>query len=243
MKSEFLFLTVLIPGPSDPRHKIDVYLQPLIDDLCTLWNDGIPTFDVSLKQNFLMKVALIWTINDFPDYGMLSGWTNVGKLGCPICMERSKSFTTLNFNKVFYFDCHRQFLLLNHAYRRSKKSYKKGRVETSPPPPRLSSLDVGNKVAYLLLCLKSQEEKDFPGYGVEHNWKKQSIFWLLPYWKTQLWCHNIDVVHTKRKVFMNVFNIMMDINGKNKDTHNARINLAKICILIFAIDEIGRAHV
>ena len=145
MKREFMFLTILISGPSDLRHKIDVYLQPLIDDLCTLWNDGIPTFDVSLKQNFLMKTALMWIINDFPAYEMLSGWTTAGRLGCPICMERSKAFTTSNFHKVCYFDCHRQFLPLNHAYRRNKKSFKKGRVETSPPPPRFSSLDIWNK--------------------------------------------------------------------------------------------------
>ena len=93
----------------------------------------------------------------------------------------------------------------------------------------MSSLDVWNKVAHLLLCLESQEEKDFPGYGVEHNWKKESIFWLLPYWKTQLLGHNIDVMHTERNVFMNVFNIVMDINGKSKDTHNARMDLEEIC--------------
>ena len=33
MKREFIFLTVLFLGPLDPRHKIDLYLQPLIDDL------------------------------------------------------------------------------------------------------------------------------------------------------------------------------------------------------------------
>ena len=38
-----------------------------------------------------------------------------------------------------------------------------------------------------------------------------------------------DVMHTERNVFMNVFNIVMDINGKSKDTHNARIDLAEIC--------------
>ena len=119
---------------------------------------------------------------------MLSGRTTAGRLGCPICIEWSKAFTTLNFHKVCYFDCHRQFLPLNQAYRRNKKSFKKGWVETSPPPPCLSSLDVWNKVAHLPLCLESQEEKDFPSYAVEHNWKKQSIYWLLPYWKTQLLC-------------------------------------------------------
>ncbi|RDY03277.1 hypothetical protein CR513_13154, partial [Mucuna pruriens] len=70
-----------IQSPSNPKHKIDVYLQPLIDELCMLWNDGILTYDVSLRQNFMMKAALMWTINDFPAYGMLSGWTTVGRLG------------------------------------------------------------------------------------------------------------------------------------------------------------------
>jgi len=36
-------------------------------------------------------------------------------------------------------------------------------------------------------------------------------------------------MHIERNVFMNVFNIVMDINGKSKDTHNAWIDLAKIC--------------
>jgi len=42
------------------------------------------------KQNFMMKVALMWTINDFPTYGMLSGWSTSGRLACPYCMNNSK---------------------------------------------------------------------------------------------------------------------------------------------------------
>jgi len=70
MKREFMFLTVLIPGPSNPKHKIDVFLQPLIDELCSLWTKGTLTYDVSLRNNFMMKATLMWTINDFPTYGM-----------------------------------------------------------------------------------------------------------------------------------------------------------------------------
>ena len=29
----------------------------------------------------------MWTINDFPAYGMLSGWGTPGRLACPYCME------------------------------------------------------------------------------------------------------------------------------------------------------------
>ena len=41
----------------------------------------------SRKQNFLMRAALMWTINDFLAYGMISSWSTHGKLACPYCME------------------------------------------------------------------------------------------------------------------------------------------------------------
>ncbi|XP_068504318.1 uncharacterized protein [Phaseolus vulgaris] len=195
MKREFMFLTILVPGPSNPKHKIDVFLQPLIDDLCTLWTEGILTYDVSLRQNFMMKAALMWTINDFPAYGMLSGWMTSGRLSCPICMERTKAFYLSHSHKISFFDCHRQFLSPDHQFRKNKKAFKKKFVETDPPPPRLSSLDIWNRVAHLPVCTELQEQPNIPEYGIKHNWKKQSIFWRLPYWKTQLLRHNIDVMH------------------------------------------------
>ncbi|RDX66136.1 hypothetical protein CR513_55132, partial [Mucuna pruriens] len=90
--------------PSNPKHKIDVYLQPLEDELLNLWNDGILTYDMSLRQNFMMKVVLMWTINDFPTYEILSGWITIGRLGCPIYMERTKTFTLKHYHKGSYFD-------------------------------------------------------------------------------------------------------------------------------------------
>lgn len=100
MRREFLFLTIIIPGPSNPKNNIDVYLQQLIDDLKVLWNDGVMTYDVSLQQIFFMKACLIWTINDFPAYEMLSGWMTMGKLACPICMNNSKAFTLTHGHKT-----------------------------------------------------------------------------------------------------------------------------------------------
>jgi len=47
--------------------------------------------------------------------------------------------------------------------------------------------------------------------------------------ETQLLCHNIDVMHTKRNVFMNLFDTMMDIKGRNKDSNKDRLDLATIC--------------
>jgi hypothetical protein len=33
MKNAVMFSTVIIPGLKNPKHKVDVYLQPLIDEL------------------------------------------------------------------------------------------------------------------------------------------------------------------------------------------------------------------
>jgi hypothetical protein len=66
MRPEFMFLSMVIPGPSSPGRNIDVCLRPLIDELTQLWSSGSLTYDISRKQNFVMRAALMWTINDFP---------------------------------------------------------------------------------------------------------------------------------------------------------------------------------
>ena len=72
-----MFLSTVIPGPSRPGRNIDVCLRSLIDELTQLWSSGALTYDISRKQNFVMRAALIWTINDFPGYGMVSGWNTM----------------------------------------------------------------------------------------------------------------------------------------------------------------------
>jgi len=103
MRPEFMFLSMVIPGPSNPGRNIDVCLRLLIDELTQLWSSGALTYDISRKQNFIMRAALMWTINDFLAYGMLSGWSTHGKLACPYCMENNKAFTLRNGGKASFF--------------------------------------------------------------------------------------------------------------------------------------------
>ena len=91
MTKTYMFVSCVVPNPFNPTIGIDVYLQPLIDDLKKLWN-GVLTYDVSRKKNFMMREALMWTINDFPAYDMLSGWGTHSRLACPYCMEDTKTF-------------------------------------------------------------------------------------------------------------------------------------------------------
>ncbi|XP_071687844.1 uncharacterized protein [Rutidosis leptorrhynchoides] len=60
-------------------NNIDVYMQPIIDELKELWDTGVNTYDASTKSNFLLRACLIWTISDFPAYANLSGWSTKDK--------------------------------------------------------------------------------------------------------------------------------------------------------------------
>ena len=68
--------------------------------------------------------------------------------------------------------------------------------------------DVVSEYGDIVLGLQSGKQK-FPGFGLTHNWVKRSIFWELPYWKTNLLRHNLDVMHIEKNVFENIFNTVV----------------------------------
>ncbi|CAH9051019.1 unnamed protein product, partial [Cuscuta europaea] len=228
MKSHFIFLTLICPGPSDPKKRIDIYLQPLIEEMKELWAIGTPTYDVSRDQMFIMKAAIIWTISDFPAYGMLSGWSTHGLMGCPICMDQSEANWLKFSGKPSYFDCHRKFLPMNHRYRKDKKSFIAGRVVRDPPPPRLTGEQVFNRVRRFPTAVQ-QPHGEPNGYCDTHKWTKRSIFWELPYWKDLLIRNNLDVMHVEKNVFDNIFNTVMDFTHKTKDGLASRKDMTIWC--------------
>jgi len=69
-KQENSILSKIIPGPNSPGDAINVYLQPLVQELLELWEMGIEIYDASKRKIFILHTA---SINDFPTYGMLSG--------------------------------------------------------------------------------------------------------------------------------------------------------------------------
>jgi len=50
MTTLFIFLTCVIPGLKNPKNKIDVYFQPLINELKELLDVGIETYDISMGK-------------------------------------------------------------------------------------------------------------------------------------------------------------------------------------------------
>ncbi|XP_057779596.1 uncharacterized protein LOC130998182 [Salvia miltiorrhiza] len=233
MKEQFMFLTILVPGPRNPKEKLDVFLQPLIAELIQLWNVGVLTYDVSLKQNFQMRAALLWTISDFPAYSMLSGWSTAGRLACPHCMDETEAFTLSHSGKQSWFDNHRKFLPINHPFRKDKKSFTKNKVVTAQPPQGKSGQEILAEIELMGFVKVTGENQEAINkasarrYGT--GWKKRSIFWDLPYWKFLLIRHNLDVMHVEKNVFDNVFNTVLNVPGRTKDTSKSREELNTYC--------------
>ena len=80
---------------------IDVFLQPLIKELLQLWN-GVDAFDAYTRTQFKLQRALHWTINDFPAYANLSGWSTKGRFACPSCAKGTHAVWLENGRKFCY---------------------------------------------------------------------------------------------------------------------------------------------
>ena len=77
----------------------------------------------------------MWTINDFPAYGMLSGWTVKGYTACPTCMDETSSQYLKCGRKVCYMG-HRRFLPLSHRWRKDKKNFDGSVDDREPIAPK-----------------------------------------------------------------------------------------------------------
>uniref|UniRef100_A0A2N9GHE4 Transposase-associated domain-containing protein n=1 Tax=Fagus sylvatica TaxID=28930 RepID=A0A2N9GHE4_FAGSY len=130
----FWIMSMFIPGPKSPGNDIDVYLQPLIDELKQLWEHGVETYDASLEHNFRLHAAVLWTINDFPAYAVLSGWSTKGELACPSCHKDTWS-SRLKYGRKHCYMGHRRFLESNHTWRKNKSSFDNTRETRQAPKP------------------------------------------------------------------------------------------------------------
>ncbi|KAL6276912.1 hypothetical protein ACE6H2_020513 [Prunus campanulata] len=116
MKRKFMMLTILIYGPKQPGNDIDVYLEPLIDDLKSLWDGIRGVYDAHIGEYFTLRAALLWTINDFPTYGNLSGCVVKGYKACPICGDDTPSHRVCWKKKSKFFDLeYWKYLPVRHA--------------------------------------------------------------------------------------------------------------------------------
>ena len=64
-KRKYLLLSILIQGPKHPGIDIDVFLEPLMQEMETLWKEGIDMFDCFTWQTFNLRAIIFTTIHDY----------------------------------------------------------------------------------------------------------------------------------------------------------------------------------
>jgi hypothetical protein len=225
MKYDYMFLCLVIPGPEHPGTRLHVMMQPLIDDLDKLWQ-GVEAYDCYKKQRFTLRAAFLWSIHDFPAYGIFAGWSCHGLLTCPICGKDTDCFRLEFGGKICYFDCHRRFLPENHPFRFQRNAFRKDTIVTKGPPKRMS----GTEILAMLKDLKMNTDGNgYVGFGTEHNWTHICGLWDLPYVKALILMHNIDLMHQEHNVGESIISMCMEFTDRTKDNVKARKDLAQIC--------------
>ncbi|XP_004301612.1 PREDICTED: uncharacterized protein LOC101300922 [Fragaria vesca subsp. vesca] len=184
MKRKHMMPSLLISGPKQPGNDIDVYLEPLIDDLKLLWAGVSGVYDAVKNEIFTLRAILFWIINDFPAYGNLSGSIVKGYHGCPICLDQTEP-TRLKTGRKMSHNNNKRFLEKYHPYRKLKAAFNNRTKDKTAPVPLtgeelLSRLE--QEVAKLPLGKKDKTPK-YKGGEDERRpcWKKKSIFFELDY--------------------------------------------------------------
>ena len=195
-KKFFISLCILISGKQSPTSKnIDVFLRPLLRELHTLW-EGDPALDFSQDEGsrqFTMRGLLLWTISDFPAYGLISGLCCKGYKGCPCCgpatdARMAKTGDVLpdrraRGSKIVYGGI-RRYLSRHHPYRRNRRF--NGSTEHRFRPTPMTGEDVIHYAAWrqAYLDLGGKEDgKDDPVHFT--GMKRLSALFNLPYWQVR----------------------------------------------------------
>ncbi|CAN6555514.1 unnamed protein product [Malus baccata var. baccata] len=161
MKKEYMMLTLLMS--EDLGKSIDVYMRPLVDELKDLWENGVRTYDKYYGQMFTMRAAMMWTVNDFPAYAMVSGWMTKGYLACPICKENVTS--SWHARKVCYLG-HRRWLPWDNEWHIEGKT--KDMIEA-----RLDLERMGIRSSMWMQRVGGTLKKCHPFFTVKPNGKKE----------------------------------------------------------------------
>jgi hypothetical protein len=63
-KRKYLMLSILIQGPKQAGIDIDVFLEPLMEDMAKLWNEGVRMWDQYQQEYFTLKAIIFVCIHD-----------------------------------------------------------------------------------------------------------------------------------------------------------------------------------
>jgi hypothetical protein len=195
-KKYFVMLLLLIPTKvSLTGLNVDVFIQPLIDELQQLWSrTGVLTRDARAymgRAHFNMRAVLMWTLHDFPAYGLISGLTTKGFKACPVCGPHTVSRRSKILRKNVYCNCHRRYLPEDHYFRGADVAFDGEACHEMPGEPLTGNQTIrrGSQSEAYIDGGGTEKDDDFP--AKEHGVKRVSALYQLPYWRVSIPCRHL----------------------------------------------------
>ena len=189
IKKFFIILSLLIPGPDAVTgDHMDVFLEPLIEELRELWSEGTLCNDEGRWRGeawFMLRAMLMWCVHDFPAYAMMAGTTNKGYCACPVCGPNTPARHSRQLSKVVYGGSHRRWLPADHPYKHDTTVFRSQELEEAP-----TRMDAKQHIHWVFL---RAEYVRFGGRLAAHGdpmlcsgVKRLPSLFTLPYWKVKL---------------------------------------------------------
>jgi hypothetical protein len=94
-------------------------------------------------------------------------------------------------------------------------------------PPHLIGHEVYEVIKDVHVVLGKQKRTG-KNTGEDDMWKKQLIFWELPYWKDLDVRHLIDVMYIEKNACESLHGTLLNTDGKTRDHGHARADLKKM---------------
>jgi hypothetical protein len=130
------------------------------------------------RRYFGLKVILFVTVSDSPVAHNLSGQSKKVGCRCPHCFKETDSQYLSKSQKIVYkgYQC---YIPMKHQFRSMKDQFN-GNTGKMCPPPHLTCHEVYEMVKDVHVVL-GKEKRTEKNTEEDDIWKKQSIFWELPY--------------------------------------------------------------
>ena len=189
-KKYFVMLCLLIPTQlSLTGSNFDVFIQPLVDELQQLWSRaGVLTRDARAymgMSHFNMRVVLMWTLHNFPAYGLISGLTTKGFKACPVCGPHTISRRSKILRKNIYCNCHQRYLPRDHYFRGADAAFDNEACDLVEEAPLTGNQIIRRGSSSEAYIDGGGTEKDGEFLAKEHGVKRVSALYQLPYWRVR----------------------------------------------------------
>jgi hypothetical protein len=99
-KWKYILLTILISRSTQPGVDMDVFLEPLMEDMKILWETSVQMLDEYRKDSFTLRAIIFVTINDYPALFTLSSQFK-GKVGCIVCIDGTTYMSLTEAHTLF----------------------------------------------------------------------------------------------------------------------------------------------